>query len=50
MLKAIKNKQTELFVSLGMVLALLIGASVLIYFFEHNAQPESFKDLSTSLW
>lgn len=50
MLKAIKNKQTELLVSLGMVLALLIGASVLMYFLEHDAQPESFKDLSTSLW
>lgn len=50
MLKAIKNKQTELMVSLIMIIILLTIASVLMYFLEHEAQPKSFKDLYTSLW
>lgn len=50
MLKAIKNKKTELAVSLGMILILLIIASVLMYFLEHEAQPKSFKNIYSSLW
>ena len=50
MLKAIKNKQTELIVSLGMVLALLMGASIIMYLLEHNAQPKSFTSIYDSLW
>jgi CRISPR/Cas system-associated endoribonuclease Cas2 len=50
MIKAIKNKKTELIVSLGMILILIIIASVLMYFLEHEAQPKSFKNLYTSLW
>jgi voltage-gated potassium channel len=50
MLKAIKNKQTELTVSLGMILVLLTLASTLMYYLEHNAQPKSFENLYTSLW
>jgi hypothetical protein len=50
MLKAIKNKQTELTVSLGMILILISIASVLMYFLEHKAQPKSFENLYTSLW
>jgi len=49
-LKAIKNKQTELSVSLGMILVLLTLASTLMYYLEHNAQPKSFENLYTSLW
>lgn len=50
MIKAIKNKKTELTVSLGMILVLIIIASVLMYFLEHEAQPKSFENLYTSLW
>jgi hypothetical protein len=50
MLKAIKNKQTELTVSLGMILVLLTIASVIMYFLEHDAQPKSFQNLYSSLW
>jgi hypothetical protein len=50
MIKAIKNKKTELTVSLGMILVLIIIASVLMYFLEHDAQPKSFKNLYISLW
>jgi len=50
MIKAIKNKKTELSVSLGMILILIIIASVLMYFLEHEAQPKSFENLYKSLW
>jgi hypothetical protein len=50
MLKAIKNKQTELTVSLGMILVLLTLASLLMFYLEHNSQPKSFENLYTSLW
>jgi hypothetical protein len=50
MIKAIKNKKTELTVSLGMILMLIIIASVLMYFLEHEAQPKSFENLYKSLW
>jgi CRISPR/Cas system-associated endoribonuclease Cas2 len=50
MIKAIKNKKTELTVSLGMILMLIISASVLMYFLEHEAQPKSFENLYKSLW
>lgn len=50
MIKAIKNKKTELTISLGMILMLIIIASVLMYFLEHKAQPKSFENLYTSLW
>lgn len=50
MIKSIKNKQTELTVSLGMILILIIISSVLMYFLEHNAQPKTFDNLYSSLW
>lgn len=50
MLKAIKNKRNELLISLGMVLILVIVASILMYYLEHNAQPEAFPNLQTSMW
>lgn len=50
MIKAIINKKTELSVSLGMILILIIIASVLMYFLEHEAQPKSFENLYKSLW
>jgi hypothetical protein len=50
MLKAIKNKKYELLASLGMVLFLVIIASILMYYLEHNAQPQAFPDIQTSMW
>lgn len=50
MLKAIKNKQKEITVSLGMILVLLTLASTLMFYLEHNAQPKSFENLYSSLW
>jgi hypothetical protein len=49
MIAAIKNKKKELTVSLGLVLTLLVVASILMYFLEHSAQPESFPSIRSSL-
>lgn len=50
MLKAIKNKKNELLASLGMVLLLVIIASILMYYLERKVQPEAFPDIQTSMW
>ena len=49
MIAAIKNKKKELTVSLCLVLTLLMVASILMYFLEHSAQPESFPSVGSSL-
>lgn len=49
MISAIKNKKKELTVSLGLVLALLLVASILMYFLEHSSQPERFPSIGSSL-
>ncbi|HCP41507.1 MAG TPA: hypothetical protein DIT65_06905 [Cryomorphaceae bacterium] len=49
MISAVKNKRKELTVSLGLVIALLMVASILMYFLEHSAQPESFPSIQSSL-
>jgi len=49
MISAVRNKKKELVVSLGLVLLLLVIASILMYFLEHNAQPESFPSIASSL-
>lgn len=48
--RAVRNKKTELLISLGMVLVLLIVASVLMYFIEKEAQPEAFSDIFSTMW
>lgn len=48
--RAIRNKKTELFISLIMVLVLLVLASVLMYFLEHRAQPEAFASIPATMW
>lgn len=50
MLKAIRNKRYEILASLVMVLVLVIIASILMYFLEHNAQPLAFPNIETSMW
>lgn len=48
--RAIRNKKTELFISLGMVLVLLVLASTLMYFLERKAQPEAFDSIISTMW
>jgi hypothetical protein len=48
--RAVRNKKTELLLSLAMVLILLVVASVLMYFIEKEAQPEAFSDVFSTMW
>jgi voltage-gated potassium channel len=45
-----KNKFQELLISLVLTTGLIIIASCLIYFAEHNAQPEKFGSIPRTLW
>ena len=45
-----KNKSREIFASLFFVLILLVVASLLIYYAEHDAQPEQFQNAFSGLW
>ncbi len=48
--RAVRNKRTELFISLVMVLVLLLMASVVMYFLERDAQPEAFSSVPATMW
>ena len=50
MINAIKNKRFELLISLMMVLFLVIFSSVLMFYLEHNVQPQAFPNIQTSMW
>ena len=45
-----KRKAGEIFASLFFVIILLVVASLLIYYAEHDAQPEQFKNAFSGLW
>ncbi len=45
-----KSKAREIIVSFFIVLILLVVASLLIYYAEHDAQPEQFKNAFSGLW
>src|SRR4030095_2299397 len=45
-----KSRVNELMLSFIMVLFLIIIASCLLYFAEHNAQPESFSSIPATIW
>ena len=45
-----KNKSREIFASLFFVLILLVVASLLIYYAEHDAQPQQFQNAFSGLW
>ncbi len=50
-LNAIKNKKTELYISMQLILLLTFVLSVLMFQVEHNAQPDNFKNIWDSfLW
>ena len=49
-LSAVRNKKRELFISLLMVLILLIVASTIMFLLERKAQPEAFKNISSTMW
>ena len=45
-----KNKSKEIFASLFFVFILLVVASLLIYYAEHDAQPKQFQNAFSGLW
>ena len=45
-----RSRVNELLLSLTMVLFLIIIASCLLYFAEHNAQPDDFSSIPATLW
>ncbi|HET6722544.1 MAG TPA: ion transporter [Chitinophagaceae bacterium] len=45
-----RSRVNELLLSLTMVLFLIIIASCLLYFAEHNAQPDDFSSIPATIW
>ena len=45
-----RSRLNELFLSFIMVLFLIVIASCLLYFAEHNAQPDSFSSIPATIW
>src|SRR5574339_1246843 len=45
-----RSRKNELLLSFTMVLFLIIIASCLLFFAEHNAQPEDFSSVPASIW
>lgn len=48
--KVLKNRKEELIVTATIMLALIILTSSFMYLAEHEAQPEAFADIPTSMW
>lgn len=46
----LKNKKKQIASSISIVLILLLAASVLMYGFEHEAQPDKFENALSGLW
>ncbi|MBL4752557.1 MAG: ion transporter [Flavobacteriales bacterium] len=46
----IKSTREELIISLGAVMTLLVIASCLMYFIEHDVQPEAFSSIPATMW
>lgn len=46
----IKNRRTELAFSFVIIIKLLLVASTLMYFVEHEAQPELFSSIPATMW
>lgn len=48
--KVFKNRKEELIVSLTFLLVMLIFASGLMYYIEHEVQPEAFSSIPETMW
>jgi voltage-gated potassium channel len=48
--RVIRRKREELLVALGFFLMLLVMASALMYFAEHDAQPKAFSSIPAAMW
>ncbi|MCB0713170.1 MAG: ion transporter [Ignavibacteriae bacterium] len=45
-----RNRREELTMSIGTIILLLIISSTVIFYLEHEAQPDSFPNIPASLW
>ncbi|MGB5635308.1 MAG: ion transporter [Waterburya sp.] len=50
LVRVVVSKQEELLVTLSIIAFLLIIASSLMFFAEHDAQPEAFSSIPASMW
>jgi voltage-gated potassium channel len=50
LVRVLKLRREELTVSLGLVLALVMIASTLMYAVEHDAQPKAFPSIPAAIW
>ena len=50
LVRVIIRKQEELFITLSIITFLLIIASSLMFFAEHDAQPEAFSSIPAAMW
>lgn len=48
--KVLKNRREELIVTASIVLVMMVMAASLMYFAEHEAQPENFPDIPSAMW
>ena len=48
--RVIISKQEELFITLSIICFLLVIASSLMFFAEHDAQPEAFSSIPAAMW
>ncbi len=48
--KVLKNRKEELIVTASIVFVLMVLSASFMYFAEHQAQPEAFPDIPTSMW
>lgn len=46
----IKDKKNQILSALFIILMLVMGASIIMYNLEHNAQPEAFKNAFSGIW
>lgn len=48
--KVLRNRKEELIVTASIVLLLMVLSASFMYFAEHEAQPEAFPDIPSSMW
>jgi len=48
--KVLKAKKEEIFITLFVIFILLTISSSLLYYFEHDAQPEVFSNIPNAMW
>jgi voltage-gated potassium channel len=48
--RVVRRKREELLIALGFFLVVLVMASALMYFAEHDAQPKAFSSIPAAMW